>query len=219
MLGPSTIDETRFQYFRPTTTSQANTPGAAIDVLGAFQGGGNPMAGAPRRAEQLRPCRTSRPGLRSAHASRRTRLRTTTQTNSAPQNYTGTFTFSGGVAPVIDDNGNVIAGLTNIILIESYRRTLYLPATRLFSAARIRELGRAEPRSLRRTPATHSFQETRPTLASSSQKTGVSARTLSLNISACVWRRKTDIGLRASIGPRIGVAAGRPAARARSRRP
>ena len=37
------INETRFQYFHPTTVSQANSPGYALQVLGAFNGGGNPL--------------------------------------------------------------------------------------------------------------------------------------------------------------------------------
>jgi hypothetical protein len=43
VLGASAINETRFQYYRPETISIANTPGASIQVLGAFNGGGNPI--------------------------------------------------------------------------------------------------------------------------------------------------------------------------------
>src|SRR5262249_40260190 len=43
VLGPSAINETRFQYFRPETISTANTMGFAVQVLGAFNGGGNPL--------------------------------------------------------------------------------------------------------------------------------------------------------------------------------
>src|SRR5262249_51784234 len=37
------VSETRFQYFRRNASLTANTPGAALDVLGAFSGGGNPL--------------------------------------------------------------------------------------------------------------------------------------------------------------------------------
>src|SRR5258708_27711183 len=40
VLSTSMINETRFQYFRPTTVLSANTAGAAIQVLSAFSGGG-----------------------------------------------------------------------------------------------------------------------------------------------------------------------------------
>ena len=43
VLGASIVNETRFQYFRPTNVSQANSAGYAIQVLGAFNGGGNPV--------------------------------------------------------------------------------------------------------------------------------------------------------------------------------
>ncbi|MCX6624768.1 MAG: carboxypeptidase-like regulatory domain-containing protein, partial [Acidobacteria bacterium] len=43
VVSTSVINETRFQYFGPSTVSQANLPGYAIQVLGAFSGGGNPL--------------------------------------------------------------------------------------------------------------------------------------------------------------------------------
>ena len=43
VLTTSVINETRFQYFRPTTVAQANSTGYALQVLGAFNGGGNPI--------------------------------------------------------------------------------------------------------------------------------------------------------------------------------
>ena len=140
VLNASTINETRFQYFRPTTTSQANTPGAAIDVLGAFQGGGNPI-GRTHDAQNNYELQNITTWVHGSHTLRAGgRLRTTTETNTAPQNYTGTFTFSGGVAPAIDEDGNVIGGPTNISSIESYRRTLLLQPLG-FSPQRVRELG------------------------------------------------------------------------------
>src|SRR5215469_14271036 len=43
VVSTSVINETRFQYFRPETLSQANSVGYALQVLGAFNGGGNPI--------------------------------------------------------------------------------------------------------------------------------------------------------------------------------
>src|SRR5262249_47316112 len=40
VLGASIVNETRFQYFRPTTILTANTPGAALQVLSSFNDGG-----------------------------------------------------------------------------------------------------------------------------------------------------------------------------------
>ena len=203
VLGPSTINETRFQYFRPTTTSQANTPGAAIDVLGAFQGGGNPI-GRTRDEQNNYELQNITTWVHGAHTLRAgARLRTTTQTNSAPQNYTGTFTFSGGVAPVIDDNGNVIGGPTNISSIESYRRTLLLQPLG-FSPQRIRELGGGASQFTQNSG--------NPLISGDQTDLGVFVAedwrmrpNFSLNLGLRV-ETQNNIGLRASIGPRIGLA-------------
>src|SRR6266568_5014169 len=40
VLSARAINEIRFQYYRPTNLSEANTPGFALQVLGAFNGGG-----------------------------------------------------------------------------------------------------------------------------------------------------------------------------------
>ena len=175
VLNASTINETRFQYFRPTTTSQANTPGAAIDVLGAFQGGGNPI-GRTHDAQNNYELQNITTWVHGSHTLRAGgRLRTTTETNTAPQNYTGTFTFSGGVAPAIDEDGNVIGGPTNISSIESYRRTLLLQPLG-FSPQRVRELGGGAS-EFTQNSGDPTIQEARPTSASSSRTTGGCVRT------------------------------------------
>src|SRR6202030_768431 len=51
VLSASVINETRFQYYRPTNLSESNTPGFALLVLGAFIGGGAQLGStADRRA-------------------------------------------------------------------------------------------------------------------------------------------------------------------------
>ena len=40
VLSTTVINETRFQYYRPTILSESNTPGFALQVLGAVDGGG-----------------------------------------------------------------------------------------------------------------------------------------------------------------------------------
>ena len=131
VINMNVINETRFQYFHPTMVSQANVPGYAIQVLGAFNGGGNPL-GRTTDSQHNVEIQNNTSVLRGTHAIRfGVRLRGTTVTNVSPQNYAGTFTFSGGLAPELD--GNVSAGpgpigparLANISSIESYRRTLY----------------------------------------------------------------------------------------------
>ena len=70
------------------------------------------------------------------------RLRGATEDSGAPQNFNGTFSFSGGLAPQLDANNKVIAGAppANISSIESYRRTLAFQALG-YTPAQIRQLG------------------------------------------------------------------------------
>jgi len=146
VLSASTINETRFQYYRPETVSQANTPGAAISVLGAFNGGGNPLGRSTSKQNNYE-FQNYTSILRKTHSFRfGVRLRGTSETSISPQNFGGAFTFSGGLAPELDANNRQVldssgqAVLVNISSIESYRRTLVFQQLGL-SAAQIRQLG------------------------------------------------------------------------------
>jgi hypothetical protein len=146
VLNTHAVNETRFQYFRPTTTSEANSTGYAIQVLGAFNGGGNPL-GRSIDTQNTYEFQNNTSILRGAHAWRfGVRLRGASENSVAPQNFAGTFTFSGGLAPelnaqntpILDASGQPV--LANISSIESYRRTL--PFQQLgFPAVQIRQLG------------------------------------------------------------------------------
>jgi hypothetical protein len=146
VLGASTINEMRFQYFRPETASLANSPGFAIQVLGAFNGGGNPI-GHSSDTQNNYEFQNYTSVLRGAHAWRfGVRLREATEVNVSPQNFAGTFTFSGGLAPELDANNQPVPGATgqpvlvDITSIESYRRTLLFEQLN-FAAPQIRQLG------------------------------------------------------------------------------
>jgi hypothetical protein len=146
VLSASTINETRFQYYRPETVSQANTPGAAISVLGAFNGGGNPL-GRSTSTQNNYEFQNYTSILRKTHSFRfGARLRGTSETSLSPQNFGGAFIFSGGLAPELDANNRQVLDssgqpvMVNISSIESYRRTLlFLQLGR--PAAQIRQLG------------------------------------------------------------------------------
>lgn len=146
VLSASVINETRFQYIRPTSVMQANTPGYALQVLGAFNGGGSPV-GHSTDKQNTYELQNNTTEMRGAHALKfGVRLRGATDASSSPQNFGGTFTFSGGLAPQLDANNNPVldasgqALLVNISSIESYRRTLLFQQLGL-SAAQIRQLG------------------------------------------------------------------------------
>ena len=146
VLNNSSINETRFQFWRPTTISDANTPGYAVQVLGAFNGGGNPI-GRSTDAQNNYEFQNNTSIVKGKHSWRfGARLRGTTETNTAPQNFAGTFTFSGGLAPeldassapVLDASGQPV--LADISSIESYRRTLIFERMGL-PVGQIRQLG------------------------------------------------------------------------------
>jgi len=146
VLSTRVINETRFQYFHPETASQANSIGYAVQVLGAFNGGGNPI-GSTTDKQNTYEFQNNTSILHGSHSMRfGIRVRGASETSYSPQNYNGTFTFSGGFAPELDANNNPVLDatgqyvLTDISSIQSYQRTLLFQQLG-FSASRIRQLG------------------------------------------------------------------------------
>src|SRR5579871_5523487 len=126
----STINETRFQYYRNASQTTADTEGAAIQVQGSFNGGGSPVGHAfdtqnnyelQNYAIMVHGAHTWRFGVR---------MREQTDDSLIPQNFNGTFTFSGGLAPVLDASNQPVLDSSGqplvgpISSIERYRRTL-----------------------------------------------------------------------------------------------
>jgi hypothetical protein len=140
------INETRFQYYRTAMQTMPNSLSPEIRVLGSFNGGGaqNGQSFDTQNNFELQNYTSM---VRSRHTWRfGIRLRGELDDSIARQNFNGTFTFGGGLAPELDSNNQpVLDGfgnpvLTSIKSIERYRRTL------LFhqmgdSEAQIRALG------------------------------------------------------------------------------
>jgi hypothetical protein len=146
VLGASVIDETRFQYFRPTTELAANTGGAAIQVLGAFNSGGA-QVGRSTDIQNSYEFQNNISASRGKHTWRfGVRLRGATDVNTSPQNFGGTFSFGGGLAPQLDASNQPVTDptgqplLVDIDSIERYRRTLLFQKQGL-PASQIRSLG------------------------------------------------------------------------------
>jgi hypothetical protein len=123
VLG-TTINETRFQYYRAANQSIANSNAPATLVLGAFNDGGS-QVGSTYDTQNSFELQNYTSTLRKAHSLRfGVRLRGQTEDSIAPQNFNGTFTFGGGA----------------ISSIEQYRRTLaYIQQG--YSPEQIRALG------------------------------------------------------------------------------
>jgi hypothetical protein len=139
------INETRFQWYRSAGRRVAKTAEPATQVLDSFNGGGSPLG---RNVDTLNTYElqnyTSK--VRGAHTFRfGVRLAAQTDDNQSPQNFNGTFTFGGGLAPVLDAANYPVSSAAGPVLeqissIERYRRTLLLQRLG-FPAAQIREFG------------------------------------------------------------------------------
>ena len=146
VLGTS-INETRFQYFRSATQMIANSASPEIQVLGAFNGGGS-QNGRTYDTQNSFELQNYTSMLHGGHSLKfGVRLRGQTDDSVAPQNFNGVWTFGGGaLEPVLDSNGNPVLSASGqptvapITSIERYRRTLLLQQMGL-AASRIRALG------------------------------------------------------------------------------
>ena len=140
------VNETRFQYYRWSNDVLANNLVPSVQVLGAFNSGGNPV-GHSTDLQNNYEFQNYTTLIHSAHTWRfGVRLRAQTDDNVSPQNFLGTFTFSGALAPVLDASNQPVLDpsgqpvLTQIQAIEQYRRTVLFQGLG-YSAALIRQLG------------------------------------------------------------------------------
>lgn len=209
VLSTRAINEARFQYLRPTTVSQANASGYALQVLGAFNGGGNPL-GRSTNAQSGYEFQNYTSVLHGTHTWRfGVRFRGMSETSMSPQNYHGTFTFSGGLAPELTgDNQSRLDGtgqpvLVNISSLESYRRTLLFQQLG-FPAAQIRQLGGGASQ--------FSINSGNPFIAGSQFDLGLFVgdewkvrQNLTVNL-GLRYETQTNIHHRRDFAPRIGLA-------------
>jgi hypothetical protein len=120
----STVNETRFQYYRtaPQRTAKADAP--EIQVLQSFNGGGSPQ-GHGYDYQNSYEFQNNTMMVHGSHAIKfGARLRGQTDDNISPLNFNGTFTFGGGLAPVLDANNQPTGATESISSIERYRRTV-----------------------------------------------------------------------------------------------
>ena len=145
VLGTA-INETRFQYFRGAGETLANSSSPALLVLGSFNGGGAP-AGHSFNTQDSFEGQNYTSMIRGAHSWKfGVRLRGQLIDSVSPQNFGGTFTFGGGLAPVLDANNKPVLDSTGqpvlaaIQAIDRYRRALVLAAAG-YSPAQAQALG------------------------------------------------------------------------------
>lgn len=136
------INETRFQYVRSRFSREGDNSVPTIRVLEAFEGGGSNVgfAFSDEDRYELQNYTTFTIGSHSIKTGGR--LRAIQFDDVSPNNFGGTFTFAGGLAPQLDANNQPIAGapLVTITSLERYRRTLLFQQQGLL-LAEIRQRG------------------------------------------------------------------------------
>jgi hypothetical protein len=146
VLRANIINETRFQFLHNNGETIANNSTPALQVLGAFNSGGAPVGHSfdTRHSYEFQNYTSI---VRGAHFWKfGVRLRGEMVDNISPQNFAGTFTFSGGTAPMLNANNQPVLDpsgqpvLSPISAIERYRRTLLFQRLSL-APAQIRALG------------------------------------------------------------------------------
>jgi hypothetical protein len=146
VLSAKVINETRFQFIREDQERIAENSGFALNVLESFQGGGAPIGHSLDRQNhyEIQNYTSVAQGTHTVRFG--VRVRSVSVTDISPQNFGGTFTFGGGLAPVLVNNQPVIDPATNspkleqITSLERYRRTLLFQQMGL-TPAEIRALG------------------------------------------------------------------------------
>jgi Carboxypeptidase regulatory-like domain len=145
VLGTS-VNETRFQYYRSANQVMATSFSPEIHVSGSFNSGGSQF-GRSTDTQNNFELQNYTSMSRGTHAWRfGMRLRGQRDDSASRLNFNGTFTFSGGLAPVLDANNRPVLdasghrALALIKSIERYRRTELFERLG-FSPAEIRALG------------------------------------------------------------------------------
>ncbi len=146
VLGPSTVNETRFQFFHVENDQASNSLAPALLVLGSFNGGGSQM-GRAFDTENHYELQNYTSLIKGMHTWKfGVRMRGETIDNTSPQNFGGTFTFGGGTGPELDANNQPVLDASGqpvtqpITSIEQYQRTLLFQQLG-YSPAQIRALG------------------------------------------------------------------------------
>ncbi len=203
VLGTN-INETRFQYYRSAYQLTANSTDPTLQVLNSFTDGESTVGHTTDQQNyfELQNYSTVSKGVHTFKFG--VRMRGQTDNNTAPTNFGGTFTFAGGLAPVLDANNNPVAGSDEqITSIERYRRTL------LFQGLGYTPL---EIQALGGEPSQFNISAGNPNLEVHQMDAGLFAGddwkmrpnfTLSLGVR---YEMQTNIGDHADFAPRIGFA-------------
>lgn len=125
IINANFVNETRFQFERTRLGNTGDNTVPTIQVLDAFTGGGAQIGNAYNTNRGIEVNNISTRTYKQHTIKFGGRVRHSTLSDFSPNNFGGTFVFTGGNAPMLDANNLPIAGQTEIITsLERYRRTL-----------------------------------------------------------------------------------------------
>jgi Carboxypeptidase regulatory-like domain/TonB dependent receptor len=131
VISPRVFNQLRFQFlWNLNRIRNANTD-PTLNVLQAFTGGGANVNNDHTDTKRYELQENVTFGLGNRTLRFGGRVRAVKITDISPFNFNGTYTFSGGDAPVLDANGQIVNGpngqplLREIDSLERYRRTLF----------------------------------------------------------------------------------------------
>jgi hypothetical protein len=108
ILTPALMNETRFQYIRSRSRQDGNNIIPTLVVQDAFIAGGS-QVGLAHADDDRWELQNYSTWTKGRHILRfGLRLRGVKITDFSPQNFGGTFTFSGGDAPLLDANNQIV---------------------------------------------------------------------------------------------------------------
>jgi hypothetical protein len=125
VLNASMINETRFQYSRNRSESLGDNTVPVLNVSGAFTGGGS-QVGHLISSNNRWELQNFLAWQKGTHALKfGGRVRRISISDSNPNNFGGTYTFTGGFVPALDASNNPILDQPVFVdSLERYRRTL-----------------------------------------------------------------------------------------------
>lgn len=145
-LNPQTANEFRFQFVGTETRRIDGNPSVSLNVQDAFLGGGAGIGQSMNRDNRFEIQNYVTMNLKRHLLRCGARLRFFQINDIAPNNFNGSFTFTGGEVPLLNANNEIVRDssgqqiLTTITSLERYRRTLLLRNLG-FSGEQIRQRG------------------------------------------------------------------------------
>jgi hypothetical protein len=141
ILGAKAVNETRFMFSRMNLNQFGDNTLPAISVQGAFEGGGAQIGNSGNLVRRFELTNITTYTHATHTLKWGARLRHSHIDDTSLNNFGGTYTFFGGVGPMLDADNNPIAGTSiQLTALERYRRTLLGQQLGL-SAAAIQALG------------------------------------------------------------------------------